>query len=91
MTLKECKDQVAKKHGEKSWKHLEENGFGIGTGELLSYADEAAELYARSKWDEACEAQKTICVQSLPFPHRQLAYNSLQKLITDSHKPEFKP
>lgn len=54
MTLKQAKDKIAKKHGYKSFKAMEENGFGIGTGELLSFADEAAELYAREKWKEAC-------------------------------------
>jgi hypothetical protein len=51
MTLQEAKDQIAKRHGSESW-----HDFNIwNRGNELG--DEAAELYARSKWDEACTAQ----------------------------------
>lgn len=59
-TLQEIKDLVAKKHGYDSFQKMEENGFGIGTGELLGYADETAKLYAI----EACREQREICAKA---------------------------
>jgi hypothetical protein len=38
---------------------------------------------ARSKWDEACEAQKRICNEMLQEPGR--------KNVNGAPKPEFKP
>jgi hypothetical protein len=51
-TLQECKDEVARKYGYKTWNDLESNGFGVGTGELLQRCDEAAELYTKSEISE---------------------------------------
>jgi hypothetical protein len=62
-TLQECKDKVAKKHGYDSFQKMEENGFGIGTGELLGYADEAAQLFAQ----EACKEQREICAEEYTY------------------------
>jgi len=53
MTLKECKQTIAIKMGFKDWSDLKNNhskdGLEITMGEV-------AELYARSKWDEALKA-----------------------------------
>lgn len=55
----------------------------------MSYFDEAAELHAKSKWDEACEAQKQICSDLLndwEFGGRGSVHH-----FKDASKPEFKP
>lgn len=80
MTLKEAKDQVAKKYGQRSWSEWNENRTFPIAGTIH---DEAAELYARSKWDDACEDQKRICNEMLQEPGR--------KNVNSAPKPEFKP
>lgn len=89
MTLNEAKDQVAVKHYEILWMRLMQSGrcqFSI----LERLLEEAAELYARSKWDEACELQRNMCADDLPG-----LYNSptlfLKQMIKDTIKPEFQP
>lgn len=53
ITFEQAKDQVAVKHGYKKWWLVD---FNKVNEEALR--DQAAEIYAKSKWDEACEAQK---------------------------------
>lgn len=63
MTLQEAKDKVAEKYGYTTWKGFVSYEITKhATTQFWSFLDEAAELYARSKWDEACEAQKELIV-----------------------------
>lgn len=95
MTYPEAKDIVAKIHysnkwDEIDWYHLNE----INERTVPPYMKEillieAAELYARSKWDEACEAQKLIdsnLLNDWEFGGRSQVHH-----FKDSSKPEFKP
>lgn len=62
MTLQEAKDRIAKKYGYPAWGNILYDLFenNITPKHMDDYENEAAELYARSKWDEACEAQKQM-------------------------------
>jgi hypothetical protein len=89
LTYPEALDEVARTL---EYQNFEDYKNSESDYEYLQYAQEqAAILYARSKWEEACQLQKAKCIQSLPYPHRQLSFNKLFKLIEDSPKPEFKP
>ena len=50
-------------------------------GSLLVEIKRVMEVYAKSKWDEACEAQKQLCIESWKSGF----------IPTQSPKPEFKP
>jgi hypothetical protein len=63
MTYQEAKDQVAVKHGHKDWKIAE---YRVGRNDIDVMYSEAAELYAKSKWEEACNLQKNMCADDLP-------------------------
>jgi hypothetical protein len=56
MTLQEAKEQVADYHygGMFKWDALQDHI-------KVTLLEQVIDLYARSKWDEACEAQKEIC------------------------------
>ncbi len=69
MTLEEAKDIVSKKYADMDW-------VKVPTG--MQMLDEAAELYAKSKWDEA-QKQKLIAWEqmvevsdSLEFENKKL-------------------
>lgn len=48
----------------------------------------AMDIYARQKWDEACQLQINSCLENLtPEFHDSLAYGQ----IASAPKPEFKP
>lgn len=82
MTLQEAKDQIAFRDYLKPFDEI----FLEST--RLQILDEAAELYARSKWAEACEAQKQICSNLLndwEFGGRSSVHH-----FKDASKPEFK-
>lgn len=53
MTLQEAKNQVAKNNGWDDWNHILFSERSQESKDILFTM--AAELYARSKWDEACE------------------------------------
>lgn len=61
MTYEEAKEQVAKTYGFNSWKGIDFYAIDLTTQPVQPpYAqerliNEAAELYAKSKWDEALE------------------------------------
>lgn len=81
MTLQEAKHQIATKFEYDTWDHLQ----GCAPlEELVDAFHQAADLYARSKWDEACEAQRQL-----------IADNASQWLnketFLNAPKPEFKP
>ncbi len=78
MTLQEAKNEVAKKYG---------LGKTLVTGHMSKYWEEAAELYARSKFDEACEEQKKECNHL--YHHTDLESYGFD--ANCAHKPEFKP
>ncbi len=74
MTFEQAKDQVAVKYTNQSL-----NWDNIWSMYGRQITKEAAELYAKSKWDEACEEQRKMT--TLQF------YEYLEKDL----KPEFKP
>jgi hypothetical protein len=78
MTLQEAKDEIARKHRFKDWEDL------VLQFQAKNYVDEVSELYARSKWDEACKEQKLQCM------NRVLSRKTIHKVFT-AQKPEFKP
>lgn len=65
-TKEECKDEVAMKIGLKSWLQLAvlHHEGNITLELMMKCIDEAMELYAEQKWNEACETQKIICSES---------------------------
>lgn len=81
MTLQEAKEQIARSYGYTSWR----TRFEFQTEEMMT---KAAELYARSKWDEACEAQIKMCLEDLPV-HEHTRF--IRSLVLESPKPEYKP
>lgn len=52
ITLQQAKALVEKRLNKNIWRELERD---FVWDEIVTAWDEAAELYARSKWDEACE------------------------------------
>lgn len=52
MSLQECKDQVAKRHGFDNFLECYTMGLETSVKELLKYSDEASELYAQQYIDE---------------------------------------
>lgn len=87
MTWEEAKDQIAREHG---------LGKTLVTGHLSKYWEEAARLYARSKWDEACNAQKELCEVAI-WPacvegsHHVEILSKSEEAIKKCLKPEFNP
>jgi len=100
MTLQEAKDKIAQNRGRNNWRQMEEGSvYGIG---MNKYYDEAAELYARSKWDEACEAQQRLIIDTI-LRKTEAKENKSQEHVDHlqlfakywdnnlAPKPEFKP
>ena len=52
MTFEEAKDQVAINNGFKNWTEFVQHGFW-----QTDVIKEAAELYAKSKWEDDCKIQ----------------------------------
>ena len=93
MTLQEAKDQVASKYGAKSWEDwmspVKQECLGKGFLVLMVpefYMDEVMDVYARSKWDEACEVQSEV----IKDRYYNTELDEVQSII-DAPKPEFKP
>lgn len=87
MTLQDCKDEVARKHNWTNWDNLCFVWAGF-IKQIEPFMEEAAELYAEYKWDQACEEQKEKCAQAY--------YNNENNLDEDvairrASKPVFKP
>ena len=80
MTFEQAKDQVAVKYGYKSWEKLGFYELDESTQNWLT--KEAAELYAKSKWDEACDAMEDAIVDNLGEEVRA---------ARNTKRPEFKP
>lgn len=95
MTLQEAKDQAAQQHEFSNYAETyttKRTNWSIG-----DIFDLAAELYARSKWNEACETQIKICYRAyMDQPVAQGANkfdaisNEMDAILT-APKPEFKP
>jgi hypothetical protein len=85
MTLEEAKRIIAIKHN-------------VDTFNLTVWmTDEAAELYARSKWDEACEAQRVLCndeymrIDVCDHSNKFETIDLEIQAIKNAPKPKFKP
>lgn len=77
MTLQEAKNEVAKNYGYSDWWSIDFTKYNEQT-----LRDEVSIVYARSKWDEACEEMRT------EFWSRYMAEGALPM---HTIKPEFKP
>lgn len=90
MTLQEAKDKVAKKHGYENWQYA----CFVWAGwvqQVQPFMDEAAELYSKAKWEQACEEQKRICAHSanaIVFMGTGVVH---KESILQARTPEFKP
>lgn len=101
MILDEAKNLIAQKYGHLSWYNwIHDIGKITGNRYIPErFHEEAAELYARSKWDEACEAQK-LATEIKPelkqritekFNEEFIHVSDVAYLIQSAPKPEFKP
>ena len=93
MTLQEAKDQIAKTYGFSNW-HTLATWYDPAThlDTVDEYHDEAAELYARSKWNEACLEQRDRCVaQFINSPDVRVNQYAAREYCANAPKPEFKP
>jgi len=86
-TFDQCKDEVAKKYDYINWAHFSTDYYAYQE-KVLSWLDEAAELYAqevaKDAWDRACEAMvKSESVESISLKIQQLAAD----LINAGQKP----
>jgi len=79
MTLQEAKEKLANDNGNVSWQNYKETWRSAFPESAI---DAVAEEYARSKWDEACVAQKELCSNEL---------FQLCGIPSEAPKPEFKP
>jgi hypothetical protein len=93
MTLQEAKNEVAKKYGYPKWSAFVYHEIHKhSTTAFWSFIEEAAELYARSKWDEACDEQRDRCVaQFINSPDARINQWSAREYCAIAPKPEFKP
>jgi hypothetical protein len=90
MTFQEAKDQVAKQYNYKQQTSLEEilllTKTKLALNSLVERMEEAAKLYAKSKWDEACDAMRSAIIEQWD-PDAASEFDS----INDTTKPEFIP
>lgn len=84
-TLQECKGEVMRKYDfiESQWSAVF----------CQEYADEAAELYARAKWDQACDnsLKEFERLKDKASTVRDAIYLDGVMAVIDSVKKEFKP
>jgi hypothetical protein len=108
MSYEQALDEVARKQENKrgqpfkNWGELTDY-YADEIGDLYGisiYMKEASELYARSKWEEACEAQRIICADRATCENigdydgsgEACDYYQVDKdSILNAPKPEFKP
>jgi hypothetical protein len=84
MSLQEAKDEIARNYNRRDWNHLFSTRTHNGVS-CYSLLEEAAELYAKSKWEQACyEMRLEIIGQWNPNAGE---FDS----INDTIEPEFKP
>lgn len=81
MTFEQAKDQVAKAKYHSNYRDFEEVYYDDYDA-VHNLLKEAAELCAKSKWDEACEAMEDAIVDNLGEEVRA---------ARNTKKPEFKP
>lgn len=111
MTYPEALDEVARKHGHERWFDISilkvnNNGEVVSNRDRETYHQEAAELYAKSKWEEACELQIESCLYSAKVKYLSCGDPMTcgcqghcdhptgiinRKSIKEAPKPEFKP
>lgn len=82
MTREEVKDKIAQEREGVDFDKV------ILINEVL--VDEICDLYARSKWDEACEAQRALCEKEVFYRNHYIS-TDVKLAILNSKKPEFKP
>lgn len=89
MNLKEAKEIIAQKYLYENWDALieakrKERGSHYWV-EL--WTSEAAEIYAKSKWEEACKKQKIECERAANFGES----DELEVLILNAMSVKFDP
>lgn len=95
-TLQECKDQAAKNWNEAFDFTALFNGVSVGNIKMIHLRrviDEAMELYARAKWDQAIEHDRNYMLSTFPAGRELIAWDFIIwfKNHIESSKPEFKP
>lgn len=85
MTLQEAKDQVANKH---AWAHFQEIIDDKEFEKAIQVIEEASELYASFKWNEACELQRKICGGQILWGQQ---LKDIEHNVYNASKPKFKP
>jgi hypothetical protein len=85
MNLEEAKNQTAIIYKFESWKDLKSK---LSAEDVLPFFNDAADLYAKSKWEEACQLQINSCLDNLrPTFADSLAYGD----VASAPKPQFVP
>ena len=84
MTLEEAKNQTAITYKFESWKDLKSK---LSAVDVLPFFNDAADLYAKSKWEEACKAQKWECERAANFDHPE----SLSVRILNAKSAQYVP
>jgi hypothetical protein len=80
MNLKQAKDRVAQSWGLPDYNALVKQG----RPDLSGFMEQVAKLYAKSKWDEACDETKEILKKKLLTPFNISMINAIPR-------PKFKP
>lgn len=83
MTLEAAKNQIAITYSFENWKDLKSK---LTAEDVLPFFNDAAYLYAKSKWEEACQLQINSCLDNLrPTFSDSLAYGD----VASATKPKF--
>lgn len=103
MTLQEAKDEIAKKYGFTEWQYIDwyhlDFMYDVTEAPYMqeTCTNEAAELYARSKWKQACEEQRKLCsdaYMAIDVYDHSNKFETIDReinAIKNAPKPEFKP
>lgn len=90
MTWEEALQQILKKYDWKKWQLFSGNDASTANTILKEAAELFRDTYAKSKWEEACEAQRKICVSK--FEDNMFSDLGIQiHRILNAPTPEFKP
>lgn len=84
MTLEEAKNQISITYKFESWIDLKSK---LSAEDVLPFFNDVVDLYARSKWEEACKAQKWECERAANFDQPE----SLSVRILNSKLAQYIP
>jgi len=96
MTLQDAMDEVAKADGHKDGWNIEYT-FKLNYTSHVIQMKRAAELYGKSKWEEAADAQRKMCLDrymAIDVYNHSNKFETIDRemdAIKNAPKPEFKP